>query len=537
MIFKELLGYLKKYSIKPVVIVDSNAQLYGFMEIQKNDKKLEENILYVAQSDDLKKLPDTKKTINILYFGNKDRIGRFEGARVNIAVISDESKIHEIITELQRKNAEDMRRHDSMRILTEALFDNRGTQHILDAAHRILRNPLIAIGRSNNYIQLSYDDEDIAKKPILRKLFSDLEQPTNGDPLTDKIVEKFLLDKATVKKVREQDFDTVVRHTNSKLKCEQLSVLIRVKGIEVGKLVMLGTTSEFDEFDEKMFYRLSRLFSQELQKKSLYTKNRNEVKAQFVNYLLTSKEVSSDRISRFINIDKVVEMKDRFYVTVIQNSSEEVEVDSSVFDLVTEQLKPILVNSLYLVRDTELVILFNLPKETDIRDVIDEPLYALANKNHLVAGVSNPFSDLKETKKFYEQAKKAANVGTEYPQWTINYFSIIAPIEMFHVINRYDDLKAYIYPTVLDLLEYDRKNNSNLTTTLYVYLDNFGNTAKSAELLYIHKNTLLYRMQKIKEILHCELESGEEILRVMMSLRIIRVLGLYDFPKEYAPKY
>ena len=41
MIFKELLGYLKKYSIKPVVIVDSNAQLYGFMEIQKNDKKLE----------------------------------------------------------------------------------------------------------------------------------------------------------------------------------------------------------------------------------------------------------------------------------------------------------------------------------------------------------------------------------------------------------------------------------------------------------------------------------------------------------------
>ncbi|MBQ1289387.1 MAG: helix-turn-helix domain-containing protein, partial [Erysipelotrichaceae bacterium] len=109
--------------------------------------------------------------------------------------------------------------------------------------------------------------------------------------------------------------------------------------------------------------------------------------------------------------------------------------------------------------------------------------------------------------------------------------------EMFHVINRYDDLKAYIYPTVLDLLDYDRKNNSNLTTTLYVYLDNFGNTAKSAELLYIHKNTLLYRMQKIKEILHCELENGEEILRVMMSLRIIRVLGLYEFPKEYTTKY
>ena len=32
-------------------------------------------------------------------------------------------------------------------------------------------------------------------------------------------------------------------------------------------------------------------------------------------------------------------------------------------------------------------------------------------------------------------------------------------------------------------------------------------------------------------------ENGEEILRIMMSLRIIRVLGLYEFPPEYAPKY
>ena len=537
MIFKELLVFLKKYNVKPVMIVDSDEQLYGFMEYQKSGKKLEENILYFAQGDDLKKLPDTKKTINILYLGDKDKIGPFEGVRANIAIVPEPKDIQDITVELQKKNAEDMRRHDSMRYLTEALFDNRGTQHILDAAHKILGNPLIAIGRSNNYIQLSYDDEDISKKQILRKLLNDLEQPTNGDPLTDKIVEKFLLDKSMVKKIREQDTDTVVRSTNNKLKCEQMSVLIRVKGIEVGKLVMLGTTKEFNDFDEKMFYRLSRLFSQELQKKSLYTKNRNEVKAQFVNYLLSTKEISSERINRFINVDKVIEVKERFYVTVIQNSSEETEVDSSVFDLVTEQLKPILVNSLYLVRDTELVILFNLPKGTNIRSVIDEPLYALANKNHLVAGVSNPFDDLKETRKYYDQAKKAANVGSEFPQWTINYFSIIAPVEMFHVINRYDDLKAYIFPTVLDLLEYDRKNNSNLTTTLYVYLDNFGNTAKSAELLYIHKNTLLYRMQKIKEILHCELENGEEILRIMMSLRIIRVLGLYEFPAEYAPKY
>ena len=535
MIFKDLFGFLKKYDIKAAQIIDNDVQLYGFMEFQKNNKQPEENILYFARGNDLKKYPDTKKTINVLFFGDKSQIERFEGQRINLALIPSEKHLPEIITDLERRNAEDMRRHDSMRMLTEALFANRGTQYILDTAHNILHNPLIAIGRSNNYVQISYDDEDTEKKPILKKLFSDLSTPSNADSLTDKIIEKYLLDKNTVKKIRETD--DVVRHENSKLKCEQLSILIFVKGIEVGKLVMLGTTTSIGEFDEKMFYRLSRLFGQELQKKSLYTKNRNEVKAQFVNYLLTTKSISSDRINRFINIDKVVEIKERFYVTVIQNSSKETEVDASIFDLVTEQLKPILVNSLYLVRDTELVILFNFPKGTNIRDVIDEPLYDLANRNNLVAGVSNPFDDLKETKKYYEQAKKAANVGTEYPQWTINYFSIIAPIEMFHVINRYDDLKAYVFPTVLDLLEYDHKNNANLTTTLYVYLDNFGNTAKSAELLYIHKNTLLYRMQKIKEILHCELENGEEILRIMMSLRIIRVLGLYDFPIEYAPKY
>ena len=46
-----------------------------------------------------------------------------------------------------------------------------------------------------------------------------------------------------------------------------------------------------------------------------------------------------------------------------------------------------------------------------------------------------------------------------------------------------------------------------------------------------------YREQKIKDILHCQMDNGEEIYRIMMSLRIIRVLGLYVLPDEYLADY
>ena len=64
--------------------------------------------------------------------------------------------------------------------------------------------------------------------------------------------------------------------------------------------------------------------------------------------------------------------------------------------------------------------------------------------------------------------------------------------------------------------------------TLREYLTQPGQPAKIAENLHIHKNTLLYRMGKIKEITDCSFIEGEDFMNFNFSVRIMRYLGMIE---------
>ena len=50
------------------------------------------------------------------------------------------------------------------------------------------------------------------------------------------------------------------------------------------------------------------------------------------------------------------------------------------------------------------------------------------------------------------------------------------------------------------LLEYDRRNNGTLLVTLEAYIENRGNRAETARKLFVHYNTLRYRLEQIEKL-------------------------------------
>ena len=56
------------------------------------------------------------------------------------------------------------------------------------------------------------------------------------------------------------------------------------------------------------------------------------------------------------------------------------------------------------------------------------------------------------------------------------------------------------------LEEYDRVNDTNLTENLYVYLQNNCNSYATAAALFIHRNTLRYRLERINSIIQQDLD-------------------------------
>ncbi|WP_307197070.1 helix-turn-helix domain-containing protein [Neobacillus niacini] len=43
--------------------------------------------------------------------------------------------------------------------------------------------------------------------------------------------------------------------------------------------------------------------------------------------------------------------------------------------------------------------------------------------------------------------------------------------------------------------------------------------------MFLHRNTLIYRIEKIKEILNSDLKNSEELLQIQIALKIFRLLN------------
>lgn len=82
------------------------------------------------------------------------------------------------------------------------------------------------------------------------------------------------------------------------------------------------------------------------------------------------------------------------------------------------------------------------------------------------------------------------------------------------------DASAFIDYFLHDLIAYDQENNSNLVETLDIFLKNHHNIASASRDLFIHRNTLLYRLDKIKDILDYNFNDTNHTLSLQLALKL-----------------
>jgi hypothetical protein len=141
-------------------------------------------------------------------------------------------------------------------------------------------------------------------------------------------------------------------------------------------------------------------------------------------------------------------------------------------------------------------------------------------ENELYAGISQTFRDLSESKRQYSNALKAMEIGQKQNIHATFFEDCTLSIITEMLSPRYD-VKDLCHPAVLMLLAYDKEHNTDLTNTLKLYLYYATEPTKAANALNIHRNTLFYRIGKIKNMTGITLEYGDEICRLFSSLRFL----------------
>ncbi|XEQ94846.1 Purine catabolism regulatory protein [Sporomusa carbonis] len=94
-------------------------------------------------------------------------------------------------------------------------------------------------------------------------------------------------------------------------------------------------------------------------------------------------------------------------------------------------------------------------------------------------------------------------------------------VEIYSLLEQLGQPMERFYEAKLGALDRpDIKNRQVLITTLKVYLECQGNCVETAEKLFIHRNTLRYRLQRIEDILERNLSQPDERFALWLALKV-----------------
>jgi hypothetical protein len=95
---------------------------------------------------------------------------------------------------------------------------------------------------------------------------------------------------------------------------------------------------------------------------------------------------------------------------------------------------------------------------------------------------------------------------------------------LFYDALDFEEMESFCDRNIGKLIDYDKLNGSSLVRTIEVYFENKFNLSRTAKELRIHRNSLMYRLRRIDEILGRKLDDPYVLLDVVNSVYIKKAM-------------
>lgn len=188
---------------------------------------------------------------------------------------------------------------------------------------------------------------------------------------------------------------------------------------------------------------------------------------------------------------------------------------------------------LYLQEDDGVVAIQELAPDEKLHQVMEKKrkeiqknLQLNIKKATVSMGVGNAFGGIRAIKESVSEARKAYKVlracqGTG----ELRYYDEIGIYRVFFDLKSEEVLHNLLQESLGVLLEYDRENDSDMVHTLEVFLEEDCNIAMTTERLFVHRNTVKYRIKRIEEIMGLDLKDVTVQFNLRLAYKIRRYLG------------
>lgn len=145
-------------------------------------------------------------------------------------------------------------------------------------------------------------------------------------------------------------------------------------------------------------------------------------------------------------------------------------------------------------------------------------------ENKYCCGVSNPFDSLEQVPGFYDQAVQALHFGQiAAPGDRIYLYSNYSFLHSLALLEERVDLRSMIHPMVAQIFDLYGPNNV-MIDTLKAYLRCERNISNAAKNLFIHRNSMVYRIEQLTMKLDCDFSDYNLRAELLYSMDILDYL-------------
>lgn len=517
MLLSKIMTSLHNFERQWICMYNNELDIYSFSFLS-GTANFESNVLYFGNVSDLPAVPPR---INLTFICIEDcplpDVYRTEAlSSLNLITLSNDVSQMEILKILTDIFGEAARVSSGRSHLIEVLHGNQGLQAIIDKAYEILQNPIIVVDSSYKILAMysttfASDSNQIGER-------DDLEiQRTLGYMLQSNID---AMTKAKIyERAREKGYPFYNKDPSAKH--GWITALVYIHGIEVGQIGVMDSLHEFSDVDFELIDFLCKVISLELQKSDFYRTNQGLMHSYFLSDLLDNQVHDSSAIEqRMQNLGW--NLTSNLHIMLLTDAAR------NFFDgkaqLITQQLHHLMPESRWVIYHGQIVFLLS----SDSPEMFEqnERLYNYLKINHLVASVSNRFDNIINIRKYYLQAAKAYTFGHHFhPEGHIHLYTDYMFYHMGEIVSEQYDLKDFYHPGIVAIREYDVAHKTNFLETLTLYLTYIEQPGVIAKQLFIHKNTVFYRINKLKEQFHLNLEDGDERFKIHLTIKLMELEG------------
>ncbi len=174
------------------------------------------------------------------------------------------------------------------------------------------------------------------------------------------------------------------------------------------------------------------------------------------------------------------------------------------------------------VHNRKIVVLVNSTGSTLLTPPVRARFKEFLTENGLICGGSNRFSSMNDLASAYQQAITSSRIGHRMGgKGPIFFMWEYATYQMCDRLADQCELMDFCNPMIVMIQLYDSRNSTKFMETLREYIYSGCSPVKTAERLGVHRNTIDYRLSRMKELFDLNTDDSDMMFSFNQSFRII----------------